>query len=277
MALAPVKYNIPEIIAKDHENQVLVVLKNSSRLFALQSFLKYGKTVSGSKQPNLDDFSTLVSLDLLKKQKAELIFLHLTDTDTQKHHYGINSPEALASVKRMDERIGKLVEAAASNYQILIVSDHAQVDAHYFCDLNKINPIENTWWHISDGSAFLLNKGPLTLAPVDQVKNWLEQQSFFKRYLSLKEMESSGFAQVSALGITAAKDWSFSIYQHLGNHGYPLDIPDYQPFYFVKGLKVKENQVLSGGSVLDICPLILRLLDLTTFKQQGQLKEEIFN
>ena len=278
-ALAPVKYRIAEIIARDHESQISVVLKNSTKLFTIANFLKYGKNVQGSKQPNLDDFSTSVTCELLEKQKAEFILLHLTDVDTTKHHHGIDSKETKAALLRMDERIGRFIQAAGDNYQLLLVSDHAQVDVENHLNINAINTFRDTWWHLSEGSAFLLEKGHLDNKTFKEIKTWISGQSAFGRFLTNEEMETSGFKRVSRLGISAKANWAFCFpgHNHIGNHGYPLDLPAYQPFYFVKGNDVKENQSIKGGTIMDVCPLILKLLNLPDFPCTGSLNNKIFN
>jgi len=279
MAKAPIKYNLPEILARDHENQIAVVLKNSTKLFALYSFLRHGRNINGSQQPQLDNFSTTVACELLSKQKVDLLMLHLTDVDTAKHYYGIASSEALAALKRMDDRLGQLVKAAGNNYQILVVSDHSQVDVKNHINLNDNNPFKNTWWHLSEGSAVLIEKEKLDDKSFAHLQKWLKKQPFFKRALTTKEMEDSGFSKQSRLAIVAKPDWALSLKEnnHIGNHGYTLDLPNYQAFYLTKGNNVIKNQILKNGSILDICPLILQLLDFPDFSNKGKLKEEIFN
>ena len=278
MAKAPVKYNIPEIIARDHENQIMAVLKNSTKGFALKYFLKYGRETNGSQQPQLDNFSTKVAVDLLQANKIDLLLLHLTDVDSAKHNYGCQSPQTRLALERMDQRLGKLLKAAGDNYQILVVSDHSQVDAHRHIDLNKNNPFANTWWHLSEGCAVLLEKEPLNRQSFQALKDWLTQQAFFRRFINSQEMHDSGFSQHSRLAIAAQADWAFSSEgnDHRGNHGYPLDLPDYQPFYFVQATGVHVGQSFSGGSILDVAPLILNLLRLPSFPCQGKLRKEIF-
>ena len=278
MALAPVKYNIPEILARDHENQIAVVLKNSTKLFALKNFLRHSKGLKGSQQPFLDDFSVKVTTELLTKQQADLVFLHLTDTDSMKHEYGINSMQALDSLARMDKRIGELVMGAEDNYQLLILSDHAQVDCHDHLDLNQVTPFPGAWWQQSEGYAVLLEREKFQTEDFDHLKKWLESQDFFRRYLTQEEMASSGLAEVSRLGLTPRVGTAFTCdaHRHIGNHGFPLDTPDYHPFYFASGKDIKENEILDGGSVMMIANTILSMLQLPTLPAAQAADPRIF-
>lgn len=277
MAKAPVKYNIPEIIAKDHENQIFVVLKNSTKLFAISKFFKYGKDVKGSSQPKLDDFSIKVTIDILKKQQADVIFLHLTDSDTQKHNYGITSQQTKDSLDRMAIRVDQLLTLAYPDYQIIILSDHAQIDAQNTIDLNVNSTFNNTWWHQAAGSAFLLSHQTTTTQTIKDLKDWLPQQIWFKRYLTTAELKDSGFADQVILGIVPNNNYVFfnQLYPHIGNHGYPLDTPDYHPFYLVISPKIKKDTVSDHGSILDLYPIMAHLLDIPSLKVDGKLPDNI--
>ncbi len=277
MASAPVDYNIPEVLAGDHENQLVVVLKNSTKLFALTQFLKSGLDVKGSKQPNLDNFSIKPAMTLIKK-KVDLVLVHFTDTDTQKHIYGINSEETLKSLDRMSQRIIDLFNLAKDDYQIIIMSDHSQLDIQEVIDLNKLDLHPNIWWHQCAGSAFLTSNQKLTVEEIKNIEKQLKAKSYFERTLTEEEMTTSGFSSHSDLGVTPKIGYAFykEEYGHIGNHGYPTDLPNYQPFYYVYGDTIKENQQLSGGTLLDIFPLMTKLLNLEEVESQGNLKTELF-
>jgi hypothetical protein len=270
MCQAPSKYNIPEIIARDGENQIIQVLRNSTKLFALMNFLRFGQDVKGASQPALDNFSIKTTLRLLTHQKPDLVLLHLTDTDTQKHDYGIHSQQVMESLQRMDDRLGQL-SSIAKDYQILVVSDHAQLDAQNV-DLNQLLPGYG-WWYQTSGSAILLTQQPLTDQLQQELMSKIEQQPSILRLLTVSEMELAGFNTVSQLGLAAKSGYAFNFpgNEHLGNHGYPTDYNNYQPFYLVVSPKVNVGKVLSGGTIFDVCPLMCELLNLTPWPMDGKL------
>jgi len=275
MCKAPSNYNIPEIIARDGENQILMVLKNSTKWFALTNFLRYGQDVKGAAQPELDNFSIKATLRLLTHQQPDLVLLHLTDTDTQKHEYGITSLEVKASLDRMDQRLGQLYQASKDQYQILVVSDHAQLDAVNL-DLNNIMP-DYGWWYQTSGCAILLPRPGITPDQLNELTNKLNKTIGVARILSPSEMHDSGFDQHSPLGVAAQVGYAFNFpgNEHQGNHGYPSDYFNYRPFYLAVSPKITAGEELQGGTIFDVCPLMCKLLDLPQWEMDGKLHPHI--
>ncbi|MFV0255486.1 MAG: alkaline phosphatase family protein [Erysipelotrichaceae bacterium] len=279
MAKAPFKYNLPEIIARDHENQILTILKNGTPGFIIKYLLKNIKHFKGIDQPSLDNISTAVACDVLKKAKTDLVFLHLTDTDMKKHFHGTQSNEAKASLQRMDERLGKLLKACKEQYSIMIVSDHSQIDIHTNIDLNKEYPLDNAWWYQSEGLACLLHKEKLTKKDLKQLNNWANNNSAIKKIVSAQELKQSGLKQKSDFAIIANAGYCFihSDKKHKACHGFSLDIKDdYKTFYFIKDTNVQENQILTGGSILDICAVLTKILEIEPWPIEGKLNNKIF-
>lgn len=87
---------------------------------------KYGHLRRGIQQPELDDFITACAVDTLKHKKPWLTLIHLVDMDSMRHRYGVRSDEALAALHRLDQRVGRLIDAtieagtfAQTNFAIL--------------------------------------------------------------------------------------------------------------------------------------------------------------
>ena len=53
------------------ENQVLLNLRAGSKWTQLKALLRHGKILSGVRQPNLDRFSTLTMLDIIREDRPE--------------------------------------------------------------------------------------------------------------------------------------------------------------------------------------------------------------
>lgn len=278
MAKAPIQYNLPEIIARDHENQIITILKSGTPWFIFSSLIKHINKFKGINQPSLDNISTAVACDVLKKQKCDLLLLHLTDTDMQKHFHGINSQETIASLERMDQRIGELITASQNNYEIVIVSDHSQIDIHTSIDLNQQYPIKNAHWYQSEGMAALLTD-QISPSQLDKLNNWAKENPAIKKVVTGQELINSGLNTESQFVIVANSGFCFipSHKKHLACHGFSLDIAeDYKVFYFAKGKNIKANNIISGGSILDICPLLTELLELKKWDIQGKLQTDMF-
>ncbi|MGB4984162.1 MAG: ectonucleotide pyrophosphatase/phosphodiesterase [Erysipelotrichaceae bacterium] len=282
MCKAPLKYNLPEIIARDHQSQVMEILKNGSGFFIIKEFIRHFKQFKGINQPTLDDFSTEIACDILKESKCDLVLLHLTDTDTHKHDHGHDNKKVIESIGRMDKRLGKLTSCANDQYQILIVSDHSQISVDTNIDLNDHfanHPLkEKFWFYQTGGCALVLEKEEFTSSERKNLINDLKKDKYIKRLLNEEEMDLSGFNTTSTIGLVPNNKIAFSAdgHQHHGIHGLPLDEFPYKPFYFVIGQNVKENQELKGGKIFDVCPLICQLLDIPTWDMDAKINNNIF-
>lgn len=141
MGKADVDYNLPEIKAKAGENQTLVVLGNGTPFFLLDVELRYGKLRKGIQQPELDDFVTASAKHMITSKKPNLLLIHLTDTDEQRHIAGRNSLPAQQSLERQDGRIGEIIQATkdAGIYQdttFVVLGDHGFLDVTQHINLN---------------------------------------------------------------------------------------------------------------------------------------------
>lgn len=161
-AKAKIDYNMPEIFPnRPWQNQILVSLFNGSPIMQIQLNNKYGHIRKGLRQPELDDFTLACTLDLIKNKRPNLMMIHFTDLDTQRHHYGFDSNEAIEAIKRHDARLGKIIKTIKDarindNTTIVALGDHSQIDESKVISLNTL---------FVQNSLIQLDKG-------DDVKNW---------------------------------------------------------------------------------------------------------
>jgi predicted AlkP superfamily pyrophosphatase or phosphodiesterase len=85
----------------------------------------------GPPQPGqeLDVTRSRLATFILKKHKPSLLLVHLVDLDEMEHHFGPDSPQAAATLEKIDGHIGELLAAdqaagLANSTDVFIVSDH---------------------------------------------------------------------------------------------------------------------------------------------------------
>lgn len=133
---APIAYNMPEIFPnRMWHNQVSISLLNGRKRYQILMNERHGKLRKGLKQPQLDNYAHACALDTLKSFEPDLLMVHYTDLDTQKHNHGIGSSEAKEAVKRMDQRLGdyfKLLHQLGreDDYRLIVFGDHGSKDVH---------------------------------------------------------------------------------------------------------------------------------------------------
>ncbi|APH05085.1 ectonucleotide pyrophosphatase/phosphodiesterase [Bacillus weihaiensis] len=133
-AKAKIKYNMPEIFANRlWHHQIAVSLWNGSPLYQLEMNRKHGHIRNGLSQPELDDFVVESTVSTIISKKPNLLLVHLTDLDTQRHYHGFSSEEAKAALYRHDQRLGKIIGAIKKagledRATIVALGDHSALD-----------------------------------------------------------------------------------------------------------------------------------------------------
>lgn len=275
-----IRYNIPEVLARPGKSQVMTSLKAGSKFLQLNMFLRYRNMLSGIDQPNLDNFATACMTDILRKYKPGLALIHLTAYDTLCHLHGQKSDGVITAMKSLDRNLALLLEAAGDDEDVIIFSDHSQINVHTVVNPNNIltaagllSQKNGTYFpgeygcyiECCGGSAFF-HAGRLPHAQIGELRKGIAQSEGFRRFLTPGEMQESGRKDV-AFGFCAQSGYCYEAApsSEKATHGYPLDMPDYKVFYMVRGRNYAGGSITRGGSLLDIAPLALQLLNLRKY------------
>lgn len=133
---APIAYNMPEIFPnRPWLNQISVSLLSGSKRYQVLMNERHGKLRRGLKQPQLDHYGHACALDTLMHFTPDLLMVHYTDLDTQKHQHGIGSQEVKEAIKRLDQRLGDYFKVlkqidGESVYDVIVFGDHGAKDVH---------------------------------------------------------------------------------------------------------------------------------------------------
>ncbi|WP_462409797.1 alkaline phosphatase family protein [Neobacillus sp. Marseille-QA0830] len=212
---ANIDYNMPEIFPnRPWQNQILVSLRSGTPGFQWDLNKRFGHLRNGLSQPELDDFVLEAAVDTIVSKKPNLILVHFTDLDSQRHYHGFSSEEALAAIRRHDNRLGRIIEALKEsgiyeNSTIAILGDHSALDENKAIHLNYLFHKQNLFttntkgkiidWKAycksCDGSAYIYLNDPNDTITYRAVKQLL---------FSLLKNPESGMEQVLT-GEQAAK------------------------------------------------------------------------
>ena len=125
---APIDWDVPEIW--DPKKPLAVdpafVGKYSTPGLLFEAVLAIGPPQPGQE---LDITRTRLAAFILKKHKPNLLLVHLCDLDGTEHQFGPNSPQAAATLEKIDGYIGELLAAdraagLADSTDVFVVSDH---------------------------------------------------------------------------------------------------------------------------------------------------------
>ena len=144
MGGAKVNWNIPEVmVTRKYQNQVTACVANGTPLYLLDVNKRFGHLRKGTSQPELDDFLMATAEYTIDKYDPDMMLIHLVDVDTNRHNYGVDTPEIREALKRHDERLGKLLEwlenrRSMEKTTVIVLGDHCQIDTHTIVYLNKL-------------------------------------------------------------------------------------------------------------------------------------------
>jgi len=272
-----IKYNVPEVLARPGKSQIITSLKAGSKALQIKLLLRHRKLLNGIRQPALDSFTTACMVDILQEKRPDFALVHLTCYDTLCHTYGKNSKELNIAYESLDRNLGALLKAAGEDMQVILFSDHSQINVHKILDPNSLlyeagllikeekawKPGETGCFVECCGGSAFFHPGTLPEEKVTEIAEQIRQYEGFNRFLTEEEMQVCGI-QKATFGFCALPGYcyDFASKGENANHGYPLDYNDYNVFYLAKGEEVVAGTVRQGGSLLDIAPLAAKMLDL---------------
>jgi hypothetical protein len=132
---------MPEIMPRPGDNQILLNLKNGSKLMQLELWLRYRRLLEGISQPARDRFAAASMADILRRRRPHLALMHFTCYDSLCHIHGEDFGKLQPALETLDEGLGLLLSAldggAAGNpggasagnsdTAVILFSDHAQL------------------------------------------------------------------------------------------------------------------------------------------------------
>lgn len=139
-----INYNLTEIFApKPWQNQLVMSALSGSVKYQLDLNKRFGHLRHGLSQPSLDNFVHESAKYTIAKYKPNLLLIHYTDVDTNRHYHGYDSKEANEALIRHNERLGELINTLkeANIFEestIVALGDHSALDGDYLIRLNSL-------------------------------------------------------------------------------------------------------------------------------------------
>ncbi|WDC84663.1 alkaline phosphatase family protein [Caloramator sp. mosi_1] len=191
-----------------------------SKLFQLSIYKKYGKLLDGLKQPNLDDFVLESTLFTLKNKEPNLLLVHFTDLDTQKHIYGTKSENATKAILRHEERLKRIFETASNlGYKIVILGDHGSLDVHSAISINSYlkeqKLLDYVYFKSCDGSAYIYLRREVPIGIKDKIYHSIEDfnkqsKGTIEKIFLRSDYEKLGFDKKAFLMLEPSSGYCFT-------------------------------------------------------------------
>lgn len=314
-AKSDITWNMPEIFAnRPWSNQILTSAANGSLRYQLLMNQKFGRLRDGRCQPALDNFTQAVLKYTLRTYRPDLTLAHLTDLDSQRHDYGVQSEEAAQAIQRHDQRIGELWSVMKHcgmdirrDTTLVLLGDHSQLDIRNVILLNRIfreqgylkvhNGKICDWKVICkncDGSAYVYirqegQSGSERLRLKNEVYDLLrvmkqDPDNGIAAIYSRKKAEEMGADPGCTFMLEARKGFYFQdeldesaipVIQK-ATHGYHPGRKNYQTVFMIAGPDIQPGIDIGEMSLLDEGPTIAEIMGFTLPDIDGRVLREIF-
>ncbi|MBQ8591588.1 MAG: alkaline phosphatase family protein [Lachnospiraceae bacterium] len=314
-AKSRIRYCIPEVLAnRPWQTQVSVMLTNSSPGYLMDMYKRFGHMVDGVRQPALDNFTHASALYTIRKHNPDLMLIHLTDVDTNRHIYGVEHEKVVQALIRHDKRLGEIMQALEetgdmSKTTVVLLGDHFQLDTHtivYFNYMLKEKGYLSTkgdkitdYKVIAkncDGSCYIYvhpkyREDEALLSEVTQMFTTLSPDEIYgiERIFSGKEAGKLGADDNCVIMIEAKKGYyyldEFEVltrpvkeekkHKMRATHGYLPDKPDYKTFFMATGYGIQEHAEVEAMQLYDEGPTLAKLMGLELPDIDGRIVEEI--
>ena len=307
-----IKYNLTEIFAnRPWQSQALISLWSSSTKFVLDLERKFGKIRKGIQQPELDHFLTAGIVDTIHSKNPDLMAIHLVDLDSTRHHFGVDSQEAKAAIRRMDDHLNQIITAMKEKgifeeTVLALFGDHYQLDTHTVVRLNQLFKAQG-WlketkdgliqeWDVlakgADGSCYIYTKPEVDLAEVHQLLAQHSEQ--IETIYTQEEAARLGADETCSFLVEAKKGYYFisnsngSFLEeiktneetpfHKGTHGYSPKKENYETTLFISGPSINADARIPVARLIDEGPTFLHAMGLK-FPQavDGKVLKGLFN
>lgn len=297
---APATYNIPEYWylpkEKGQDRIMTRALQENARPAGLYEELEQHAT---GKLEELDFNGDYLGIDenlarmscyLIRQYKPSFLAVHLVTVDHFEHEQGRDGDKVRAAVAGVDRAIKSIREAVekagiTGTTTFIVTGDHGFVDIHSSLSPNVLlakaglyDPQKPENWkayfHPSGGGAFLQLKDKNDTQTKEKVlqllKNLPPQQQKTFIIKSREELDAIGADPTAAFGLAAQQGFAFGATatgdfiraSKGGTHGFYPDFKEIQTGFVAFGNGIKKGIVIPQMGLVDIAPLISKLLSL---------------
>ncbi|MGV3541470.1 MAG: alkaline phosphatase family protein [Rufibacter sp.] len=303
---APIDYNFPPRRPnKDEKGDQLAVTRPvvtpATLLVEMEKATGTKLTANDLKGPNQDRTTGLMANHIITRHKPNLMAIHFLEIDHAGHDYGRDHKHVREAVALVDSLVGNVlatIEKAGlkDKTAILITGDHGMVSR-----TTSLAP--NVWlaqngllgkdgWKAkfvpTGGSAFLYLKDKKDKATLQKVKQILasvppEQKKMF-RVIDRKQLDAVGADSEPVLALSFASGVAYGGAQEGeavrktkpgGSHGHFPDFQEIQTGFIATGVGINQGVKVQQMSILDVAPLVSKLLGLDFNAPDGKLHQEI--
>ncbi len=245
----------------------------------------YWKRYDG-RVPFTDRIDTVLTwLQLPVKTRPRLITFYFQEPDSQGHRTGPDSPEIDELVVELDSLVGVLINDLNNleHYKyinLIVTSDHGmtEVSPDRYVDISQYTPRD--WYERTHGGNPLLhvNPKPGMLDSAYAILKTVENITVWKRQDVPARLNYGTNPRIGDLVILADSTWSLgwgkprNTYYTGGAHGWDNAKKDMHTIFYAMGPAFKQNHKHRAIEVVDLYPLITRIMGLKPAEVDGEIE-----
>lgn len=191
-----------------------------------------------------DNQITRDAIAIMEREKPELMTVHYVSHDGAQHQFGPRTPEAFASLERIDAAIGRLIEAQQKIYHapiVAVASDHGFFKIQYrvhlnsaFVDAGLITLDESRETGVRDWRAFAWYVGGMAMVVLKDPQDRALKSEVYQFLSQLVDREDVGIERIysedelQGLGLSPQAQYVIALKDghHMGlNMEGPLRLP----------------------------------------------------
>lgn len=303
-AKADIEFNVPEVSPNPEGGFIDHLKENGSGEYIDELQSVFGPFDSHDSQKQKDEWMANATAYTFEKHQPDITFLHLIDVDHQKHVYGASHFAVKDAIKELDDRLSRMFEKIAKvknldEINIMLLSDHSQIDTAYPIRLNKMLADMNLVNVNEDGTvkedwqAYFLTCGGSTALYtkednpklVEEIKEKIESLNLegIDQIFSTEEIQELKSSDSAKLWVEAKEGYVFDADARefiesrnqepgpRGNHGFlPSKEKNLAMAIFI-GPAFKENSVIENEKIVDIAPTIDKIYNLDMKDMSGSV------
>ena len=301
---ADIDYNVPEIADPNNRGSAKRTLQYSTPGL-IQNALGLG---AGSDNTT-DGRRMKISEFIIENYKPNFMLIHFIALDGVHHEKGPRTPEALAVAERMDDYVGRVVEATRKagifdKTTFIIVSDHGFAEVKKRFEPNvllakeKLITLDQSGKAIdwkaaawpAGGSCAIVLRDPADKATAAKVTALFKEMaarnnSPFNRVLERKEIDKLGSIPNALLMLDAAPGYAFGEAltgdeitepkDYRGTHGHLPSRAELRSSLIIYGPAARVGAQMPLARMIDIAPTAAALLGLSFTDAEGQPIQEL--
>lgn len=303
-AKADIEFNVPEVSPNPEGGFIDHLKENGSGEYIDELQSVFGPFDSHDSQKQKDEWMANATAYTFEKHQPDITFLHLIDVDHQKHVYGASHFAIKDAIKELDDRLSRMFEKIAKvknldEINIMLLSDHSQIDTAYPIRLNKMLADMNLVNVNEDGTvkedwqAYFLTCGGSTALYtkednpklVEEIKEKIESLNLegIDQIFNTEEIQELKSSDSAKLWVEAKEGYVFDADARefiesrnqepgpRGNHGFlPSKEKNLAMAIFI-GPAFKENSVIENEKIVDIAPTIDKIYNLDMKDMSGSV------